>query len=62
MCIVVYETRSQKKKNGLSVKDSRHLKNQGKSNNDNNNGDNNSSNTNLVRTLIFQVDIGKNVV
>ena len=59
----MYETRSQKKKkNGLSVKDSRHLKNQGKSNNDNNNGDNNSSNTNLVRTLIFQVDIGKNVV
>ena len=36
----MYETRSQKKKNGLSVKDSRHLKNQGKSNNDNNNGDN----------------------
>ena len=57
----MYETRSQKKK-GLSVKDSRHLKNQGKSNNDNNNGDNNSSNTNLARTLIFQVDTGKNVV
>ena len=47
----MYETRSQKKKNGFSVKDSRHLKNQGKSNNDNNNGDNNSSNTNLVQNV-----------
>ena len=51
-----------KKKYGLSIKDSRHLKNQSKNNNDNNNGDNNSNNTNLARTLIFQVDTGKNVV
>ena len=61
MCIVVYETRNQKKY-GLSIKDSRHLKNEGKNNNENNNDDNNSNNTNLARTLIFQFDTGKNVV
>ena len=49
-----------KKKYGLSIKDSRQLKNQSKNNNDNNNGDNNSNNANLARTLIFQVDTGKN--
>ena len=47
-----------KKKYGLSIKDSRHLKNQRK----NNNGDSNSNNTNLAWALIFQVDTGKNIV
>ena len=41
----------------MSIKDSRHLKNQRK----NNNGDNNSNNANLARALVFQVDTGKNV-
>ena len=50
------------KKYGLSIKDSRHLKNQSKNNNDNNNGDNNGNNTNLAGKLTFQVDTGKNVV
>ena len=58
----MYLKRVSKKKNGLSLKDSRHLKNQSKTNNDNNNGDRNSINANLARTLIFQVDTGKNVV
>ena len=50
MCIVVYETRIQKKY-GLPIRDSIHLKNQSNNDNDNNNGDNNSNNTNLARKL-----------
>ena len=51
-----------KNKYGLSIKDSKNLKNQSENNDENNNGDNNRSNTNLARTLKFQFDTGKNVV
>ena len=51
-----------KNKYRLSIKNSRNSKNQSQNNDDNNNGENNSNNTNLARTLLFQVDTGKNVV
>ena len=46
----------------MSIKDGRNLKNQSENNDDNNKGENNSNNTNLVQTLVFQVDTGKKVV
>ena len=44
----LYTKRVAKSKYGLSIKDSRNLKNQSKNNDDNNNGENNSNNTNLT--------------
>ena len=57
----MYTKRVAKNKYGLSIKDSRNLKNQSENNDDNNNVENNCKNTNLDGTLIFQ-DTGNNVV
>ena len=50
----MYTKRVAKNKYGLSIKDSRNLKNQSENNDDNNNVENNCKNTNLDGTLIFQ--------
>ena len=58
----MYTKRVPKNKYGLSLNDSKNLKDQSENNDDNNYGENNSSNTNLPLILMFQVDTGKNVV
>ena len=57
----MYTKRVAKNKYGLSIKESRNLKNPSDNNDDKNNRESNSNNKNLAQTLISQAGTGKNV-